>query len=278
MISTSWLAAHRGEPDLRIVDATVQISPTFQVTSGRSDWERAHIPGAVFADLLELSDPSAPPFAFRMPSPERFAAYLGRLGIGDTTRVVVYDSRESMWAARLWWMLRSFGFDAAAVLDGGWTSWQLEHRDTCSAPCSYPPATFTPQPKPGLVVSKQQVLDALGDPEVHIVSALGRRSHRGEITEYGRPGHIPGASNVSAWALVDRATQRYRSASELRGLFGSLVEAKRIITYCGAGIAASSDAFALHLLGHPNVGVYAGGLLEWCADPELPLELGPGPD
>ncbi|MGE5183359.1 MAG: sulfurtransferase [Acidobacteriota bacterium] len=274
LVPTSWLADHLHEPDLRIVDATVQITPAFQVTSGRGDWERAHVPGAGFADLLELSDPSAPAFMFRMPTAERFAAYMGRLGIGDGTRVVIYDARENMWAARLWWMLRAFGFDAAGVLDGGWTSWRLEQRATCAQPCGAAPTTFTAHPRPGLIVDQQEMLAALRDPSIRIVSALGRRSHRGEINEYGRPGHIPGASNVSAWALIDRSTQRYRAESELRALFGPLLDAKRIITYCGGGIASSSDAFVLHLLGHRDVAVYMAGLLEWCANPALPMEVG----
>lgn len=273
LVSSDWLARHLGEPDLRVVDVTVQITPTFQIRSGRADWERSHIPGAVFADLLELSDPDAPAFLFRMPSAERFAAGMGRLGIGDRTRVVLYDARENMWATRLWWMLRAFGFDDAAVLDGGWTSWQREGRPTCSVPCAYPTATFTARPRGGVVVGKQEVFAAMHDPDVRIVSALGRRSHRGEINEYGRPGHIPGAANVSAWATIDRATQRYRPEAELRALFAPVLEARRIITYCGAGAAASSDAFVLHLLGHPDVAVYMGGLLEWCADRELPMEL-----
>lgn len=274
LVSASWLTEHLTDPDLRIVDATVQITPLFQITSGHTDWERSHIPGAVFADLLQLSDPAAPPFLFKMPSAEHFAGYLGTLGIGDGVRVVIYDARENMWAARLWWMLRAFGFDNAAVLDGGWTNWRREQRPVCAVPCAYPPATFTPRPRSGVVVDKQAVIAAMGDRATKIVSALGRRSHRGEITEYGRPGHIPGAGNVSAWTLIDKTTQCYRPLAELRSLFGSLLDAPRIITYCGAGIASSSDAFVLHLLGHRNVAVYMGGLMEWCADPALPMELG----
>ncbi|HEU0032254.1 MAG TPA: rhodanese-like domain-containing protein [Kofleriaceae bacterium] len=276
LVSSSWLAGNLSGSDLRILDATVQITPTFQVSSGRKDWELAHVPGAAHADLLALSDPSAPPFMFRMPSIERFAAFMGELGIGDGTRVVLYDARENMWAARLWWMLRSAGFDDAGILDGGWTTWRLENRPTCAVPCRYPPASFTPRPRAGIIVDKHEVLAAMRDPDTRIVSALGKRSHRGDINEYGRPGHIPGAANVSAWTLIDRATQRYRPEAELRTLFGSLLGATRVITYCGGGIASSSDAFVLHLLGHPNVAVYMGGLLEWCADPAMPMELGTG--
>ena len=106
------------------------------------------------------------------------------------------------------------------------------------------------------------------------MSALGRRRHRGERNEYGRRGHIPGAKNVTAWQILDRETKRYRPIEELRELFRPMLEAQRVITYCGGGIAASSDAFILHFLGHRNVAVYDGGLIEWCADRDLPLELG----
>jgi thiosulfate/3-mercaptopyruvate sulfurtransferase len=204
---------------------------------------------------------------------------MSRAGIGDAVRVVIYDARESMWAARLWWMLRAFGFDNAAVLNGGWTAWRLEERPISSKPCSYPPARFTPAPRPGLFVAKDEVLRAIEDPKTCIVCALGRRQYRGERREYGRRrGHIPGARNVSAWRILDRRTQRYRPVDELRELFGQVLEAERIITYCGGGVAAASDAFALHLLGHPHVAVYDGGFIEWSADKQLPLELGDAPD
>lgn len=276
LVQPAWLAEHLRDPDVRILDATVQITPEFQITSGHEGWVKAHIPGATFADLLELSNPEAPAFTFGWPDADWFAERMGRLGVGPDTRVVLYDARESMWAARLWWMLRAFGFDDAGILDGGWTSWQLENRPTCDKPCSYPPATFVARAREGVVVDKREVLASIGDPRTCIVSALGRRSHRGEINEYGRPGHIPSARNVSAWRIIDRQTQRYRPLGELRALFGEVLGAERIITYCGAGAAGASDAFALSMLGHPRVALYPGGLLEWCADPAMPMETGDG--
>lgn len=274
LIDGAWLEPRLGDRDLRILDATVQITPDFQVMSGRADWEKEHIPGSAFADLLALSSPKAPPFTFTWPDAAWFAARMGELGIGEGARVILYDRRENMWAARLWWMLRAFGFDDAAVLDGGFTSWKLEGRPTCHAPCTYAPATFVARPREGLVVRKEDVLAAIGDPGTRIVSALGRRSHRGDVAEYGRPGHVPGARNVSAWHIIDRTTQRYRPLDELRTSFADVLGADRVITYCGAGVAGSSDAFALTLLGHPRVALYPGGLLEWAADPAMPLELG----
>lgn len=179
-----------------------------------------------------------------------------------------------MWAARLWWMLRVFGFDDAAVLDGGWSAWSSAGRPVCSTPCGYPAATFHPSPRPELVVTKDQVLADLGDPDVCLIDALGRRQHRGEVNEYGRRGHIPGSGNVTAWEVLDRDTQRYRPVDELRRQLGPALDAKQIITYCGAGAAAASVANVLVRLGRPDVAVYDGGLLEWCADPRLPLETG----
>lgn len=252
LVSSSWLAQNLGHPDLRIVDATGQVTSAFHVTSGRRDGARAHIPGAVFADLLEPADPEEPPFMFEMPSAERFASYMSKLGIGNGTRVVLYDARENMWATRLWWMLRAFGFEDAAVLDGGWTTWRIEQRPTCSMPCSYPPAAFTPRPHPGVVIDrKEEVLDAMHDPSTRVVSGLGH--HQGGPT-------------------IDCASQQFRSLDELRPRFEPLLQAKRIIAYCGTGIESSSDAFVLHLLGHRNVAVYMGGLFEWCADSSLTSE------
>jgi thiosulfate/3-mercaptopyruvate sulfurtransferase len=277
LVESDWLEHHLDDEDLRIVDVTIQVKlkPFPWMRSGKREWKRGHIPGAVFADLRKLCDPNSPARTFTMPDADWFAAQMSRLGIGDGTRVVLYDARESMWAARVWWMLRAFAFDNAAVLNGGWTAWRLEQRPTSSEPSAYPPATFTPAPRPGLFVDKDEVMRAIDDPSTCIVCALGRRQYSGERREYGRRrGHIPGARNVSAGRILDRRTQRYRPLDELHELFDRVLDAERIITYCGGGVAAASDAFVLHLLGHPNVAVYDGGFVEWSADKQLPLEVG----
>lgn len=276
LVEPEWLENHLKDPDLRIIDATVQVKlwPFPRIRSGRRKYKRKHIPGAVFADLLKLSDPNKPSYTFTMPSATQFAGQMSQLGIGEGTRVVIYDSRERMWSARLWWMLRTFGFDNAAVLNGGLTAWQLENRILCSKKCVYPPANFIPRPRPELIVNKEKVLSAIDDSTTCIVSALGHRQHRGEKNEYGRRGHIPGAKNVSAWEILDRETQRYRPIEQLKDKLNQVLQAPQVITYCGGGAAASSLAFTLHRLGHPNVAVYDGSLIEWCADPDLPLELG----
>ncbi|MGE5287324.1 MAG: sulfurtransferase [Micromonosporaceae bacterium] len=277
LVSAQWLAEHLPDPQLRVFDATVQVDATMQVPTlrtGEPEWQREHIPGSAFADLFALSDPERPKWSMTMPSAERFATVIGALGVSNHSHVVVYDRRENMWAARLWWMLRTFGFDHAAVLDGGWTAWQQGGYPTRGAPCSYPPGTFTASLRPEMMAGKQDVLAAIGNPDICLINALGRRQHRGEVNEYGRPGHIPGSRNVTAWEILDRETQRYRALPELQRKVGSALDAERIITYCGAGPAASSLAHVLVRLGHPHVAVYDGGLLEWCADRSLPLELG----
>ena len=277
LVSAGWLAGHLGDPRLRVFDATVQVRrrlfvPT--VRTGERQWRREHIPGSVFASLFALSDPARPRRSLTMPPAEQFAAVIGALGVSDDSHVVIYDRRENMWAARLWWMLRTFGFDHAAVLDGGWTAWRQGGYPLCSDPCTYPPGTVTASLRPELVATKQDVLGAIGNPDTCLINALGRRQHRGEVNEYGRRGHIPGSRNVTAWEILDRKTQRYRELPELRHKVGPALDASQIITYCGAGPAASSLAHVLVRLGHPRVAVYDGGLLEWCADRRLPLELG----
>ena len=275
LIETEWLEKHLEDDNLRIVDATIQVKlwPFPRVLSGRRNFRKRHIPRAVFADLLKISDPNSPKRIFTLPTATHFAECMSKIGIGEGVRVVIYDERENMWAARLWWMLKTFGFENASILNGGWTAWTLEGRPISKESNNYTRSEFTPRFRPELIVDKNEVLNAIGQNDTCIVSALGRRQHRGERNEYGRRGHIPGALNVTAWEILDRTTKRYRPKEELQKLFEPMLKKERVITYCGGGIAASSDAFVLHMLGHQNVAVYDGGLMEWCKDKSLPLVI-----
>jgi thiosulfate/3-mercaptopyruvate sulfurtransferase len=282
LVSDAWLAEHLTAADLVVLDATVHLDPPsapdepYHVRSGRADWERAHLPGSRFADLAgELSDPDAP-YPFTLPSPERFAGAIERLGVGDDTLVVAYDSDVGMWAARLWWMLRVFGHERAAVLDGGLPVWTAAGRPLSDAP---PPqaavARFTPRLRSELVAGKDEVLDALEDPSILLVNALSPELHRGERSSYGRPGHIPGSVNVPARSLLE-PDGRFSAAERLRAAFSGTgaLGADRVIAYCGGGISATNDALALALLGRDDIAIYDGSLREWAADPDLPLEPG----
>jgi thiosulfate/3-mercaptopyruvate sulfurtransferase len=177
-------------------------------------------------------------------------------------------------------MLRAFGFDDAAVLDGGWRSWTNDGRPiSVDPPTAHPPSEFVVRFRPGLFVGTDEVRSAIDRPEDCIVDALPRAMYRGERQDYARPGHIPGARNVPFGDLVDLDTHRYLPEDQLRAVFAEVLSAgpDRVITYCGGGIAASSDAFVLNVLGVENVAVYDGSLSEWAADPALPLVTGPEP-
>jgi thiosulfate/3-mercaptopyruvate sulfurtransferase len=284
LVEPDWLAAHLSDPDLRILDCTVQLlgrdrPGPLRRESGRSLWESAHIPGSAFVDLMhDLSDPNNPKLAFPMPSAEQFAEAMGRLGVGDDSKVVLYDSAGNAWAARVWWMLRAFGFERAGVLNGGWARWTKEGRPVSSEPPAYPPAHFTARPHPDLIAQKDEVLAAIGDGQTCIVNALSPAQFAGTApVNYARPGHIPSSVNVPSsgpTGVFDPEALSYRSPAELQKLFATagVTGKDRVITYCGGGIAASSVAFALTLLGVENVAVYDGSLTEWAADPSLPLE------
>jgi thiosulfate/3-mercaptopyruvate sulfurtransferase len=281
LVDTDTLEQELGDPALRVFDCTVilELRPGgVSFCSGRAGWEAAHVPGSDFLDLLgELSDESSP-YRFMLPPPEQFAEAMSAHGVDDTTRVVLYDSRGSSWAARVWWMLRAYGFDAASVLDGGWTKWTLEGRPVSSDPPRYPRGSFQPRQREGIFVGKKEVLAAMADNGSCLVNGLPEPLYRGTgpLVPGRRPGRIPGSLSMPAEELVDPVTQAYLPETELRERLerAGALRASRVVTYCGGGIAASGVAFALRLLGHEDVAVYDASLEEWAADPELPLEVG----
>lgn len=174
-------------------------------------------------------------------------------------------------------MLRAFGFDGAAILDGGWTKWTAERRAVTSAVARHPRAEFVARPRSGLIADRDEVLSAIGDGSTCVINALSAEQHHGEgAATYGRAGRIPSSVNVPSASLVDPETNAYLPLETLRERFSSAgaLDRGRVITYCGGGIAASNDAFALTLLGVENVAVYDASLSEWAPDRSLPLEVG----
>jgi len=282
LVETDWLAAHLGDPGIRVIECTVYLHPAdvpggFRVESGRAKWLEGHIPGAGFADLQDdLSDRNTT-LRFMMPPADQFAEAMSRYGVGDGVRVILYDRAVNMWATRIWWMLRAFGFDDAAVLNGGFKKWAREGRPVARDDGGAPRRSFTPRPRPGLIADKAGVLAALYNTRACVLNALTDEQHRGAGgTAYGRPGRIAGSANVPARDLVDPETHAYLPLGVLRAKFAAAgaLDAERVVTYCGGGIAASSDAFALVLLGYRNVTLYDASLSEWAADPSLPMETG----
>ena len=279
LVETSWLQDHLNDPDLRVLDCTVFLRPVeggVRLESGRAQWEQAHIPGSGFADLLgDLSDRDTS-LPIMMPPASQFADAMERYGVGDHSRVVLYDASMNMWAARVWWMLRTFGFEHAAILNGGWKKWTAEQRAiSADAGPARPRAHFTPRLHKARIADCSEVIAALKNPDVQLLNALSADEHAGRVTRVARPGHIPGSVNVPASSLVDPVTNTYLDAPTLRKIFegSGLPGARRIVAYCGGGIAACSDAFALTMLGAKDVAVYDGSLVEWASRAELPLQL-----
>ncbi|MEA2819798.1 MAG: thiosulfate/3-mercaptopyruvate sulfurtransferase [Bradyrhizobium sp.] len=282
LISTEQLAACLGQPNLRIYDCTTYLEPSppgsddpYVAVPGRPSFEEAHIPGSDFLDLQgEFSDPTTK-LRFMMPAPAQLAAAFGRHGIGEDMRVVLYSIGTMMWATRFWWMLRSLGFDNAAVLDGGLDKWSAEARPLQSGPPqNYPAATFTAKPRPGFFTDSSAVKAALGRPDHVIVNALGPQFYKGlEPSRYGRPGRIPGSVNVPAATLV-QPTKELIAPAEAEARFASqgITKGKHVIAYCGGGISATVDLFLLHQLGYDNLTLYDGSMGEWATDPSLPIE------
>jgi thiosulfate/3-mercaptopyruvate sulfurtransferase len=280
VISTGWLAQHLSDPHVRIVDCTTHLPalPDFSyynVVCGRADFEKAHVPGATFIDIdHDISTPH-PRLHFMLCSPEQFAEAMGDFSIGDDTHVISYSTANHWWATRLWWMLRVFGHDSASVLDGGFQNWHSEGRPVENGPAGpAAPARFTARYRPELIATKEDVLAAMGREESCTINALRREQHAGTGgVYYGRRGHITGSVNIPAVEHI-RQDNTFKSAKELRAMFATAMQKPEVITYCGGGIAATSVALALAMLGYDRVKVYDNSLTEWAADPLLPMETG----
>lgn len=282
LVSTLWLAQHLSDSDIVILDGTTHLLPRsdkpYDVVSGSADFAKGHIPGAQFVDIDNtLSDPNQDPaLHFMLPSAALFAQRMAELGIGNDTHVICYATANHWWATRLWWMLRVFGHTKASVLDGGFQKWAREGRAIeTGAAKPRPRAVFVARFNPDMVATKEDVLNAIGDASVCTVNALRPEQHRGEPggSNYGRPGHITGSINVAAVNVVDE-NNVFKPAAELRAMFKAPLASKRVITYCGGGIAASSDALILTMFGHNNVKLYDASLSEWARDPSLPMQTG----
>lgn len=272
LVDAHWLSAHLDDPDLVVLDCSVEVSGAsgaMKMTSGRASYDAAHIPGAAFADLVvDLSDTSQS-IGFAVPTVEAFCAAMERLGVGDDTDVVLYDTSGSMWAARVWWMLRWVGFDRAAILDGGLPAWTAAGHLTADEAVTCESRSLTPRPRTDLIADRDEVLRSIDDEQVRLLDTLPEQHFRGEFAMYERPGHIRNAINVPMFAALDDSGRIAANDRVIETHGGELEQ--RAITYCGGGIAASLNAFAMTRAGYTSVAVYAASLQEWAADPTLPM-------
>ena len=282
LIDAQTLASRLGEDDAVIVDCSVVLhrpegGGPYRVEAQGDAYRDAHIPGARFADLVSVfADPSAR-FPFAIPVPDDFASAASAIGIGEGVTVVVYSQASPMWATRMWWLLRYHGFDDVLILDGGLTTWLMEGLPVESGDGPLPkPRPFTVTLRPELLATQADVQASLGDGQTCLVNALTPEAFRGDgVTSYSRPGRIPGSESVPAGSLVDPQTWRYQPIESLRNVLARYLEADTApVFYCGGGISATVDIFAMALLGRDDVRLYDGSLTEWSANPDLPLEIG----
>jgi thiosulfate/3-mercaptopyruvate sulfurtransferase len=277
LVSGEWLAAHLDDPHVRVVDCSFKlpgITPTAQ-----ADYDKGHIPGAVFFDIDDVAQ-SGTSLPHMIPSADLFAQKIGALGIGDDDQVIVYDGNGLSSAGRAWWMLRLFGHQNVALLDGGLPKWQAEGRPVDTAIPTPSPRHFTARFKPALVRDKGAVLDNLTTRQEQIIDARAAGRFDGTTAETRpglRSGHIPGSRSLPYELLTDPATKQLHSAEQLTALFSDagVTPDRPIVTSCGSGVTACALAFALHLIGRPAAAVYDGSWSEWGLPGDTPIETGP---
>ncbi|MEW5703233.1 MAG: 3-mercaptopyruvate sulfurtransferase [Pseudomonadota bacterium] len=275
LVSTAWLAEHLHAPDIRIVDGTNQL-PDANLDP-KEAYRKRHIPGAVFFDIGEIADTGSP-YPNMLPSPEKFASRVGALGLGDGSRIIVYDAAGLVSVARVWWMFRVFGHRDVAVLDGGLPKWIREGRPVDDRPVEPNKRHFTPRVNNFLVRNTEQVLANIESGREQLVDTRSAARYAGQVPEARpglRAGHIPKSINLPYPDILDPKEKTVLPPERLRQKFAEAgIDLSRpIVTSCGSGVTAGVVALGLYLLGIENVPVYDGSWSEWGSRDDLPIEI-----
>ena len=273
LVEAAALAAQLGAPDLKVVDATWFL-PTI-ARDAKAEYATAHLPGAVYFDIDEVADETSP-LPHMLPDPVKFSSRVRQLGLGDGTRIVIYDNNRYSASARAWWMFRLFGHPDVAVLNGGLAKWRAEGRPVTDEPIIPRPAHFTARQNHLLVRELEQMRANLLSRREQVVDARSRGRFAGaepEPRQGLRSGHIPGSLSLPHLELIG-ADGALLPEHELRARFADAgVDLDRpIVTTCGSGVTASALALALYQLGRDDVAVYDGSWSEWGARSDTPIE------
>ena len=275
LVSTDWLAKHLKDPDLRLLDASWYLPDAKR--DAKAEYDAAHIPGARFFDIDDISDARSD-LPHMAPPVEKFMSRMRAMGVGDGHQVVVYDGAGLLSAARVWWLFKLMGQENVAVLDGGLPKWIAEGGETEDMPPIPRDRHMTVRLQNQLVRDVTQVAHAskLGDPQ--IVDARSAARFRGEAAEPReglRSGHIPKSRNVPFNMLLNE-DQTMKSPETCRKIFeeAGIDLDKPVITTCGSGVTAAILALALERLGHTDWSLYDGSWAEWGAFPTVPVATG----
>ena len=277
LVTTEWLANELGANDLRVVDATYFGSvPGSPDGDPVANFEQAHIPGAVFFDIAEIADLNSP-LPTMLPPPEKFASRMQSLGLGDGSRIVLYDHSHYHTSARAWWMLRLFGAHDVAILDGGFAKWQAEGRPVESGKPQHRHRHFTVWADDGQVRTLDQMKANVDSGAEQVLDARSPARFSGAEPD-PRPathaGHIPGSKNLPYTRLFnDDGT--WKTGDVLKAEFeqARVDLSKPLVTTCGSGITAAVLLFGAHLLGNDGA-LYDGSWSEWGADMSTPKAMG----
>jgi thiosulfate/3-mercaptopyruvate sulfurtransferase len=259
LVDTDWVAAHAADANVRIVDMR------------QSGYEAGHVPRAFYLSPVAIRDAQNPPTF--LPTPAAFEALMRKLGISNATRVVVYDERGGIYAARLWWILNYFGHSNVALVNGGWVKWTAEHRPTSTEAIAAHDVSFTAKPQPRWIATASDVVGAINKPGVKIVDARTPAEIEGkDLRNIKRGGFVPSSVPVYWEDLLD-AQRTFKSADELKKIYEDrgIVPSQEVIAYCQVGMRASVDLFALHLIGYDKLRNYYGAWEEWGNRDDLPI-------
>jgi thiosulfate/3-mercaptopyruvate sulfurtransferase len=273
LVETDWLEERLAAPGLIIMDASLKMPGDAQ--EPYNQYKEAHLPGALFFDIDDLSDTSSS-LPHMLPAPEKFASRMRNMGVGDGMKIVVYDNRGIFSAPRAWWMFRVMGHDDVAVLNGGLKKWLAEGRTVeAGLPQRRSERHFTARKNSAIVRDLSDMLAAVDAKRQQIADARAKGRFEGrepELRPVPRLGHMPGACNV-AYAKLINENGTMKSAAELRAAFeeAGIDPEKPVITTCGSGVTACILALGLSVLGNEYTAVYDGSWAEWSAAPAAPV-------